>query len=200
MTTAAATTSRRWGLILLAGLAVSQSGCLLAACGAAAGAGAYAYYRGNVSETCAVEFGDAYQSTKEAMLDLAMPVLHEEHQGVTGTIESSLQDGTKVTVVLEEKPRQLANDPHQTEVGVRIGTFGDEKASTKILRQIGVRTAQRSKAPTGTVPGRLPPISADGAVQQTSLPPALATGTTAAPGNGQWKPAGAAGGEAPKPQ
>lgn len=203
MTTAAAIIRRRWGLFLLASLAVSQSGCLLAAAGAAAGAGAYAYYRGNVSETCAVEFGDAYQATKEAMLDLAMPVLHEEHRGLAGTVESSLQDGTKVTVSLEEKPRQLANDPHQTDVAVRIGTFGDEKASTKILRQIAVRTAQRAKVPAqpGTNPGRLPPLTSDASIQQSSLPPALATGGQGTAAGGQWKPAGPpATGEPPRPQ
>src|SRR5687768_11951162 len=128
--TAVAIVRRKWWLFLLLVLAVSQSGCLLAAAGAAAGAGAYAYYKGNVSETCAVEFGDAYQGTKEAMLDLGMPVLHEEHQGVNGTIESSLQDGTKVTVSLQEKPRVLASDHHETEVGVRVGHFGDDKTST----------------------------------------------------------------------
>lgn len=202
MTTAAVPTRRAWWPVLLLILAVSQSGCLLAACGAAAGAGAYAYYSGNYTETCTVEFGEAYQATREAMLDLAMPVLHEQHQGVTGTLESSLQDGTKVTVTIEEKPRQLANDPHQTEVGVRIGTFGDEKASTKILQQVSLRTAQRKGGvPAQTVPGqiapgRLPPISQVGATTQPSPPPAIAAG-----GTDQWKPASqATGAEPPKPQ
>jgi hypothetical protein len=181
-----ATVRRRWWFLLLPILALSQAGCLLAACGAAAGAGAYAYYKGNVSECHTVEFGEAYQATKEAMLDLAMPVLHEEHQGVTGTIESSLQDGTKVTVSVQEKPRKLANDPHQTEVGVRIGTFGDETTSTNILKQIAMRTSQRNKgaAPT-SVPGRLPPITAAGGVQQTG-----GVAPAAGSGDGQWKPAG----------
>src|SRR5262245_8145568 len=57
MTNAIATIRRRWWFLLLPILAVSQAGCLLAACGAAAGAGAYAYYRGNFSETHTVEFG-----------------------------------------------------------------------------------------------------------------------------------------------
>jgi hypothetical protein len=193
------TVRRRWWLLLLAFLAISQSGCLLAAAGAAAGAGAYAYYKGNVTETCAVEFGDAYQGTKEAMLDLGMPVLHEEHHGVTGTIESSLQDGTKVTVNLQEKPRVLASDHHETEVGVRIGTFGDDKTSTKILQQIALRTSQRKQpgaTPAAVVPagGRLPPISQDTSpLKPASVPPPL----TPAGGTGDWKPASA---EPPKPQ
>ena len=58
------------------------------------------------------EFGETYQATKLALADLAMPIRHENHQGMTGEIESSIEDGTHVTISLEEKPRIQVNRSH----------------------------------------------------------------------------------------
>ncbi|HMP16840.1 MAG TPA: DUF3568 family protein, partial [Gemmatales bacterium] len=106
---------------------LGSSGCLVAAAGAAAGAGAYAYYQGNVSELHAAEFGEAYQTTRRALTERGLPIRYEHHNGLTGTIESSLEDGSKITIYIEEKPRILASDGHQTEIGVRVGTFGNSQ-------------------------------------------------------------------------
>lgn len=173
--------------LLLSSLALSATGCLVAAAGAAAGAGAYAYYQGNVSESYATEFGQTYQATKQSLTELAMPVRHEQHEGMTGTIETSIEDGTHVTISIEEKPRILATDGHQTEVTVRVGMLGDQKVSDKLQQQIRSHLVSKQATPAATAPapGRLPPISAPPPIQQTGAtapPPA----STPNPG---WKPA-----------
>ncbi len=181
---------RRTLILFLAALLLTQSGCLVAAAGAAAGAGAYAYYRGNVTDTYAVEFGEAYQASREALADMAMPVISENHQGVTGSIESSLADGTRVSISVEEKPRNLATDNHSSQVGVRIGTFGDQNLSARMQQQIATRISQRNR--TGPAPAkpasatrpadRLPPLGPqDQTVKQASNPGAPAAGS-------EWKP------------
>jgi hypothetical protein len=185
-------------LLVIAGLALSQTGCLVAVAGAAAGAGAYAYYKGTVTDQFAVEFGEAYQASKEALADQAMPVISEHHQGVTGTIESSLEDGTKVSITVEEKPRLQAADGHLSEVGIRIGVFGDQNLSDKLMRQVSMRVAQRMRngpilPPTGSGE-RLPALTPEpGAVHP---PPA---GPTVGTGGAPWKPAAGGSGEPPKP-
>jgi len=165
-------------------LAVSQSGCLVAAVGAGAGAAAYGYYQGNSVAAQGAEFGETYQATKLALADLAMPIRHESHQGMTGEIESSIEDGTHVTISLEEKPRIQASDGHQTEVTIRVGYFGDSTISNNIQQKITQHIAQR--APQQGSPSRLPPISATQPIQQTQAvsPPPAST-----PANPGWKPA-----------
>jgi hypothetical protein len=195
MTTASAT--RTIGLVLLMALALSQAGCLLAAAGATAGVGAYAYYRGNVTEQYAVEFGEAYQASKAALADMAMPVIREHHSGLAGTIESSLEDGTKVTVSIEEKPRYMAGDGHTSEVGVRVGVFGDQKLSAKMQQQIGTRLASRMRSGPGhTVGGeRLPPLGAEPGPAQATPAGVQPAGAQAPP----WKPAASPGAAVPPP-
>jgi hypothetical protein len=189
---------RTLAILCLSGVVVAQSGCLVAAAGACAGAGAYAYYRGTVSDTYGAEFGQVYQASKEALGDMAMPVVSENHEGLAGTIESSLADGTRVTVVLEEKPRMKSEDNHSTEVSIRIGTFGDQTASTQLQQQIARRVTEHLRGgpapalPTGRSVERLPPLTQAQAVQ-----PAVVPGGNQNPTN--WKPAAQSNGEAPKP-
>jgi Protein of unknown function (DUF3568) len=185
--------------LLLCTLCLVNSGCLVAAAGAAAGAGAYAYYQGEVDETYPVEFGQAYQTTKKSLTDRGLPIRYEHHQGMTGTIESSIEDGSKVTITIEEKPRILATDGHQTEIGIRVGTFGDSKFSKEMHQSI--RGALTMNSPATATPGgnRLPPVNtspqpiqqAGAVVPGTSPPPPMK--------NDGWKPASTQGNVQPPP-
>ena len=179
--------------LLLLAVCLANSGCLVAAAGAAAGAGAYAYYQGEVDEVYPAEFGQAYQTTKKALTDRGLPIRYEHHQGMTGTIESSIEDGSKVIITIEEKPRILATDGHQTEIGIRVGTFGDNKFSKEMHQSI--RGALTMNSPATATPGgnRLPPVG-------TSPPPiqqagAVVPGVSPPPPlkNDGWKPASTAG-------
>lgn len=189
-------------------LAISQSGCVVAAVGAGAGAAAYGYYQGNCVAAQPAEFGETYQATKLALADLAMPVRHESHQGTTGEIESSIADGTHVTISFEEKPRIMASDGHQTDVTIRVGYFGDSKLSNEIQQKITSHINQR--APQQANPNRLPPIGGGAVVQPgqvvtpppgvTTPPPAGVTAPPAVtPANPGWKPATPTGTKAPPP-
>lgn len=187
--------------LFLSLLAISQSGCVVAAVGVAAGAGAYGYYQGNYVTAHPAEFGETYQATKLALADLAMPIRHESHQGMTGEIESSIADGTHVTINLEEKPRMMASDGHQTEVTVRVGYLGDEKLSNEIQQKITSHINQR--APQQPNPSRLPAIGGAQPVapaQAVTPPPAGVTAPPATtPANPGWKPATQTGTTVPPP-
>lgn len=176
-------------LLLLLSLSISQCGCLVAAAGAAAGAGAYAYYQGNHGDTFAGEFGQTYQATKQALADLNMPIRHEEHHGLTGLIESSIEDGSKVTIDIEEQPRIASTDGHVTEVKVRVGTFGDSQVSSKLHAQIRAHLTQGGTAS----PNRLPPVKSQ-SIQQTG-----ATVPGVAPSKDNWKPASQTGNSQQQP-
>jgi hypothetical protein len=134
------------------------------------------------------EFGETYQATKLALADLAMPIRHESHEGSTGEIESSIEDGTHVTIKFEEKPRMQASDGHQTEVTIRVGYFGDSTLSNNIQQKITLHINQGKSQQVS--PSRLPPISAT--IQPVQPPPAQ--GVSAPPAvtpatNPGWKPA-----------
>lgn len=162
---------------------------MVAAVGAAAGAGAYAYYQGNSLGAYAADFGETYHATKLALADLAMPIRHEQHDGLTGEIESSIEDGTHVSIKLEEKPRILATDGHQTEVTIRVGYLGDSKVSARLQQQINQHVTQRTQQQGSAT--RLPAITQTQGVQ-SAPPPAAATGSSAPPpmtSNPGWKPA-----------
>lgn len=181
--------------LLLCLLTTSLSGCIVAAVGAAgAGAAAYGYYQGNSVASYGAEFGETYQATKKALADLAMPVRQESHQGSTGEIESSIEDGTHVTIKLEEKPRMQASDGHQTEVTIRVGYFGDSTISNNIQQKIMLHITQKQSQQAS--PSRLPPIGTTPPIQQTqavSAPPPL-TPANPASANPGWKPATPPGG------
>lgn len=186
--------------LFLSLLAISQAGCLVAAVGAGAGAAAYGYYQGNSVAAQPAEFGETYQATKLALADLAMPIRHENHEGLTGEIESSIADGTHVTISLEEKPRILASDGHQTDVTIRVGYLGDSKLSNEIQQKITSHINQR--APQQANPNRLPSISGTqpGSPAQAVSPPPGVTAPPATPSvNPGWKPAAASGTQVPPP-
>lgn len=163
-------------------LSVSLSGCMVAAGAAVAGAGAYAYYQGNYSQMHAAEFGKTWQATKSALSDLALPVITEHHEGLTGSIKSSLPDGTSISIDLEEQPRIMASDSHQTEVSVRVGTFGDQSQSQKIQQQIQTRIVGQNV--TSPPANRLPPLNST-----VAPPPATSTASPPPATGTQWKPA-----------
>ncbi len=131
---------RRVVLLILAGLALGNAGCLAVAAGAA-GAGAYAYYKGNVVETYYGDFETTWQATHTALAELGLPVKSQARDNFSGTIESVTGAGDRVKIQIEEERPKLAADPVRTKVGIRVATFGDGEVSRRILAQIPGPTA-----------------------------------------------------------
>src|SRR5207245_595574 len=89
-------------LILLAALALANSGCLLVAAGAAGGAAVgYAYYKGKLTEIYSAGFDDSWAATHAALGELGMSILKEDRGFQTGTIDSRTADDDHVRISLE---------------------------------------------------------------------------------------------------
>lgn len=103
-----------FGLSLL----VICSGCVVAAVGAAgAGAGTFAYIKGELQTTYSVPLTQSWPKTLQAMQDLKLTVDRKQMDALGGIIEGRRADGTPVKVRL--KP----SGEHSTLIGVRVGNI-----------------------------------------------------------------------------
>lgn len=112
-----------------ASLAIS-GGCAAVVVGAAAGAGAYAYSAGKLKATVEAGLNETYDASRKACKTLELTELTAAKDAFGGTVEANTSDNTKVTITLKKL------DDKRTEVGIRVGVFGDEHKSTAILAEI----------------------------------------------------------------
>ena len=130
---------KRASLLGLAMALSASSGCLWlaasAAVGGAAGAG-YCYYKGKVVRPYVANLNDVWAATHNALVELGMPVESESRDNISGTIHSHLADGERVHINLDVKESKIPAEGPLTIVSIRVGTFGDEAASVRILNQI----------------------------------------------------------------
>lgn len=138
-----------WGrrglpLVLLAGLSLGTSGCLLATAGALGGAVTYAYCKGKQSQLYPADFADTWAAVEAALGDFGMPVLKVERQATKGKIESRTADGEKVKIQLETIPSPIPADGTVTRVAIRVATFGDQFVSARFFEQVGAHLTPRS--------------------------------------------------------
>jgi hypothetical protein len=111
-----------------------NNGCpaVLIGAGGAAGAGTYAYVDGEFRSTEQVSLERAWEATKRAVNDLGFTVTRKEKDAYNSEFQL-IAYGTgekKVVVKLEKQSRFL------TEIGIRVGMFGDESLSRSILAKI----------------------------------------------------------------
>jgi hypothetical protein len=144
----------RWGWLaglLLAALALVNSGCAVVAvgaCAAAGGAAGYAYYKGSVNRDDAARPEDVRLATRTALGELDMKVTNESGE-TTGAIEAQTAGGERVNIVLDTQGIGLPGDGTMTRVGIRVGAFGNLELSNRIHDQIALHLVpvNRSAAP-----------------------------------------------------
>lgn len=105
------------GAILLGGLAA----------GGAAGAGAVAYSKGELRATENVSMDQAYNAGQTALKDLELPIIDRSKDALNAKLLARGSGDKKIVLQLKNKGAQM------TEIRVRIGTFGDEALSRRIL-------------------------------------------------------------------
>jgi hypothetical protein len=130
-------TSKYLFLTMVLGLCAAVSyGCAapLLVAGAAAG-GTVGYVAGELTSTKQVTFKKAWEATRAAMGDLGYAITKEEHDPADNerTLTARAEGDEKVTVKLVKKEDRL------TEIGIRVGIFGDKKQSAEILNAIEKR-------------------------------------------------------------
>jgi hypothetical protein len=162
----------------LALLAVSSSGCLVAAAGATAAGGAalgYAYYMGEESHPYHAGLEDTWSATRAALSDLGMPVVKEENQQGSVFIESRTNYDDRVRIWLTKETSPIPAEGTLTVVGVRVGVFGDDKVSERVLAQVGTHltsSAGGRLVPTAqAAPGPVQPVASWQTPAQTPPPP-----------------------------
>jgi len=116
---------------LLAGmfLLLLLSGCgplLIFGAGTAAGVSGYKYYAGSLTVTFEAPFEKTWYAGQRALPALEMTITATNQDRTSGTISAKRPDETPVKVKMKYITAQ------QTEVDIRVGTFGDEEASKAI--------------------------------------------------------------------
>jgi hypothetical protein len=160
----------------VAAVALVNGGCLAAAAAGAAGGGAaafYAYQRGRIYRDYPAGLTDATAAVRTSLAELQFPPAVEKSDGSTLTFETKTSDGAKVHVFLEAQNSRIPGDGPVTCVTVRVGAFGDDKVSARILDQVSmhlvVPSVPQSSLSPPPVPRPVPPRP-----PETTAPP-LAT-------------------------
>jgi len=123
-------------ILLVALLAVATalgSGCALfvaGVVGGAAGVGTYAYISGELQTSEAVTLDKAWDATQAGMKDLGYTMVEKQKDSLRAKLTALGPGDKKIQVSLEKKSDTV------TQIGIRVGTFGDETLSRQILAKI----------------------------------------------------------------
>lgn len=120
-----------WGYaVILALLTFQMCGCGALLIGAAGGAGAVAWVKGEMKEEIDKPLDEVYAATGEALKELELPGAIEKKNALTAKIKSSFADRKDVVIVI----KSLSGT--SSEISIRIGMVGDRARSQKILNTI----------------------------------------------------------------
>lgn len=106
------------------------TGCVAVAVGAAAGAGTYAYIKGELKSTESASLERTWSATQGAMKDLQFVVTSQKKDALEAELIARNASDKKITVSL----KKISDTA--TEVRIRVGSFGDESLSRVILEKI----------------------------------------------------------------
>ena len=118
------------GCLLIALAGCSRQWVILGAAAAAVGVGAYAYIKGDLKRTYDVNIEKAWAAAVKSVEELKLTTESKTHDAFSGVIKGKMADGTSFEINL----KRLAEN--STEIGVRLGTFGDRQKSEAIHDKI----------------------------------------------------------------
>jgi hypothetical protein len=156
----------RIAYLVVAGLALANGGCLaLAAAGAAGGAAAagYYYYRGRIYRDYPATLPDTRAALRASLTELGFPVLGEEADGEGAFVKTRTADDSTVRIYVDAVTSRVPADGPMTRVSIRVGAFGDEAVSVRILNQVGMHLVPPTLLPPTAPqppPGPVQPVSA----------------------------------------
>ena len=123
--------ARHFTLLILLGVSVlSAQGCMLVA-GAAVGAGGYAYVTGALEQNVDAHYAELHDAALDALRNDIRAMVTSEDIGQDGSvIHAKLPDGRSTKITIESLTLKASK------IKIRIGTFGDEAESLRILNAI----------------------------------------------------------------
>jgi hypothetical protein len=168
--------TRQAALLVLVALGPAISGCLAVAAGAAGGAAVgYAYYMGEVYDKFKAPYPATVAAARASLQDLGLPLLKQEDHDDTTIIESRTKDDDAVRVSIGPYKSGKPDDAGYTQVGVRVGYFGDKKLCNQLFARmdthLGLAPTDRLIPQAQPTLGPIQPVSQVGAPPQTPPPP-----------------------------
>jgi hypothetical protein len=110
--------------------ACSRKWAIIGAAAAAVGTSAYFYVKGDLKRNYEAPMDKTWNATVSALEALQLNVESKKNDALAGVINGKMADGKSFTVNLKRLGENL------TEVGVRIGTFGDRERAEAIHDKI----------------------------------------------------------------
>jgi hypothetical protein len=114
---------------LLAALALTLSGCVVAAVGAGAAA-SVGYIRGDLEATLENDVEQVYEASLKALDQLKLAVVSKQQDALGAKIVSRNIEDKKIQINLKQ------NEGGVTKLTIRIGVFGNETQSRLIYDKI----------------------------------------------------------------
>ena len=98
--------------------------------GAAAGVAGYKYYEGALEVVYESPFMETWDAALEVLNRMDMEVTNKKHDLTAGKISAMRSDEKEVNLSFKYRSTE------ETEVSIRVGVFGDERASDDIKEEI----------------------------------------------------------------
>ncbi|HTU90882.1 MAG TPA: DUF3568 family protein [Gemmataceae bacterium] len=154
---------------LIAVLALTQGGCLLALVGVAGGAAAtgFFYFKGRIYHDFPAPFPDVLNAVRASLLDLHFAIFADEPKDGKAIIVTKTTQGKKVRIYIDCLHSPIPSEGMLTRVSIRVACFGDESISTRIFEQVGFRLSH--PGPVAPAPMGPAPVGAPAPIQQTGF-------------------------------
>jgi hypothetical protein len=110
--------------------ACSKKWAAIGAAAAAVGTGAYFYVKGDLKRNYEAPMDKTLQASIQSVEDLGLTTESKEHDAFNGVIKGKMATGKSFSISLKRLGDNL------TEVGVRVGTFGDREIAEAIHDKI----------------------------------------------------------------
>ena len=110
--------------------ACSRKWAVIGAAAAAVGAGTYYYVKGDLKRNYEAPMDKTWEATIKSVEELKLTIESQKHDALSGVIKGKMADEKGFEINLKRLGENL------TEVGVRIGTFGDRTKSEAIHDKI----------------------------------------------------------------
>jgi hypothetical protein len=121
-------------VVLLCCLLIGVNACsryvVAGAAAAGAAAGTYFYVKGDLKRNYQAPVERVWEATVQSVAELKLATESKKHDAFGGEIKGKMADGTSYTIQLKRLGEK------STEVGVRIGAFGDRTKAEAIHDKI----------------------------------------------------------------
>lgn len=111
--------------------AVALSGCISTAAGA--GAGVVAYARGELEADVDGDYDKVVDASRGALVDLGFARASENKDDLRAVLITRAPTDKKVELIVSNTGKKLTN------IKIRVGVFGDEQVSRRILDKVKAR-------------------------------------------------------------